>query len=101
MKESFIFYRSFYEAIEDLPEKEQLKLYKAIIKYGLEDEESELTGVSKTIFKLIKPQVKANNARYENGKKGGRPKKEPMVLKKENQDENQSKTWVSELELTD
>lgn len=70
MKDSFVFYRSFYDAIDDLADEEQLKLYKAIFKLALDDEEIELTGISKTVFKLIKPQVKANNDRYENGKKG-------------------------------
>ena len=73
MKESFIFYRSFYEAIEDLNDKEQLKVYKAIAKLALNDEEMQLTGVANTIFKLIKPQLKANNERYEKGINGGRP----------------------------
>lgn len=73
MKDSFIFYRSFYEAIEDLNDKEQLKVYKAIAKLALNEEEIQLTGVANTIFKLIKPQLKANNERYEKGINGGRP----------------------------
>lgn len=101
MKESFIFYRSFYEAIDDLPDKEQLKIYKAISKLALNDEETELTGVANTIFKLIKPQLKANNDRYENGKKGGRPKKEPEVLNKKEKNNDGKKPWVSQLELPD
>ena len=30
-RDSFIFYRSFYEAIKSLPEKEQLEIYEAIL----------------------------------------------------------------------
>ena len=76
MKESFIFYASFYKAIEELDEKKQLKLYKSIMKLALENEENEkLTGIEKAIFELIKPQILANNKRYEDGQKGGRPKK--------------------------
>lgn len=101
MKESFIFYRSFYEAIEDLPDEEQLKIYKAIFKLALNDEEVNLDGISNTIFKLIKPQLKANNDRYENGKKGGRPKKEPEVLNENEENKNTKKPWVSKLELPD
>ena len=54
-RDSFIFYRSFYDAIKEIPEKEQLNVYKAISVYALEQEEIELSGVSKAIFSLIKP----------------------------------------------
>lgn len=77
MKESFIFYRSFYEAIEDLDDKKRLKMYDAITKLALKNEENEkLNGICKQLFVLIKPQITANSKRYEDGKKGGRPKKE-------------------------
>lgn len=75
-RESFVFYKSFYEALQDLKDKDRLKVYDAICEMALNDNESKLTGIAKTIFTLIKPQVLANSRRYENGKKGGRPKKE-------------------------
>lgn len=87
MKDSFIFYRSYFEAIQDLKEKDRLKVYEAICELSLNGNEINLNGISNTIFKLIKPQITANNERYENGKKGGRPKKtigyeneKPMVI---------------------
>jgi len=67
-RDSFIFYRSFYEAIKEVPESEQLQIYKAISMYALEQEEIELTGVAKAIFSLVKPQLDANYKKYENGK---------------------------------
>lgn len=80
-RNSFIFYRSFFETIEDLDEKQQLEIYRAIADYSLNDKLPKLTGISKTIFKLIEPQLLANKKRFENGKlgaehgkKGGRPK---------------------------
>ena len=76
MRDSSIFYRSFYEALKDLPAENQAELYTAIFEYSLNFNEVELTGLSNTIFKLIKPQLKANNKKYENGKKGGAPGKE-------------------------
>ena len=75
-KESFVFYRSFYEALQDLKDKDRLKVYDAICKLALSEEETKLTGITKTIFTLIKPQILANTKRYKNGKSGGRPKKE-------------------------
>ena len=67
MRDSFIFYRSFYEAIETLPEKEQLDIYRAIAHFSLDCEEIELSGISKTVFLLIKPQLEANIKRYQSG----------------------------------
>lgn len=67
-RDSFIFYRSFYESIKELPEDNQLKVYKAISNYALNQEEIELDGISKAIFSLIKPQLDANYKKYENGK---------------------------------
>jgi len=77
MRDSVIFYRSFYEAINELPKEIQADVYSAIFEYSLNGEELVLTGLPKTIFTLIKPQLEANNKRFENGKHGGRPKKQP------------------------
>ena len=68
-RDSFIFYRSFYEAIKEIPEAEQLKVYKAITEYALNQNEIEIEGVSKAIFTLIRPQLDANFQKYLNGKK--------------------------------
>ena len=80
--EAMVFYRSFEEAIREIEDDEaQLRLYRAIISYGLSGETPELKGVELAIFKLIKPQIDANNQRRQNGRKGskfgalgGRPK---------------------------
>lgn len=75
-KESFVFYKSFYDAIKELDEKCKSTIYLAIFEYAFYGNEIKLDGVCKAIFLLIKPQIDANKLRYENGKKGGRPKKE-------------------------
>lgn len=69
MRDSTIIYRSFYEAIMEIPEKNQAEVWKAIFEYSLNFNDSELTGLSKTIFTLIKPQLEANVQRYKNSKK--------------------------------
>lgn len=89
MRESFVFYRSFASAIRKIrrPE-ERLALFDAIVDYALDgiepgDDVPELIAV---LMETIMPQIDANNARYENGKKGGRPKKEtekPVVFNSE------------------
>ena len=67
-RDSFIFYRSFYDALNELPKENQADTYRAIAKYALDQEETELTGISKAIFSLVKPQLDANYKKYENGK---------------------------------
>ena len=55
---------------------------------GFNGVEIELSGLNKTIFTLIKPQIEANIKRYENGK---RPKLKLTESKKEaNQEQTQS-----------
>ena len=75
MRDSFIFYRSFYESFDGLSKKDKLLLFDAVCNYALNGIEPELNGVPLSMFKLLKPQLDANNRRFENGKKGGRPKK--------------------------
>lgn len=75
-RDSFIFYRSFYEALQSLPDNQRLCIYDAVCDYSLNFTEPDLTGICKSIFTLIKPQLDANNQRYKNGSKGGRPTKD-------------------------
>jgi hypothetical protein len=74
MRDSTIFYRSFYEALKELPLTNQGEVYNAIFEYSFNDNLVNLAGLSKTIFTLIKPQLDANNKKYQNGLKGGKPK---------------------------
>lgn len=74
-RESFVFYRSFYEGIKELPRDIQGEVLTAIMEYGLNGVTTEnQKQITKAMFSLIKPQLDANNQRFENGKKGGRPK---------------------------
>lgn len=68
-RDSMVFYRSFYEAIKELNKEQQGEIYNAIFSYGLDFIEPSLSGVSKTIWTLIKPQIDANIRRYTNGNK--------------------------------
>lgn len=75
-RESFIFYRSFYEAIKCMPPDVQAEIYPAICEYALFGKlPKNLSEVAKGMFTLIKPNIDVNTARFENGKKGGRKKR--------------------------
>ena len=82
-RESFVFYKSFYESIKELDPLDQVQIYNAIFNYQFEGEESELKGICKSIFTLIIPQLEANNKRYLNGLKGGAPKGNRNATKKQ------------------
>lgn len=96
-KESFVFYKSFYEAIKSVPAKEQLKLYNAICEYCFTGVVPKLEdGVGKGMFIIMQPILDKANARYkskvENGKKGGRPpKKETEEKPNDNLKETEEK----------
>ena len=74
IREAMLFYQSFDKAIDKLEDVDRLSLYRAITKYGLYGEEPELDGAAGAMFELVRPQIDANNRRYQNGKKGGAPK---------------------------
>lgn len=93
-RNSTIFYRSFYEAIKDLDEQQQLVVYNAIFKYTLDGELSDLKGIPGTIFKLILPQLEANNSKYLNGKKGGRKPNNNLNETKQEPNYNLNETKV-------
>ena len=74
-RDSFIFYRSFYEAIQKCPNDVRLELYDAIAQYSLNiGYEPKFSGIAEALWILIKPQLDANIKRFENGRKGGAPK---------------------------
>ena len=93
-KDGFIFYKSFYDSINALDESMQLEVYKALAEYGLTGEMSDdLSPITKALLTAMIPTIDNANKRYvasvENGKKGGRPKKNKEVVQeiKENLEE--------------
>lgn len=73
-RDSFIFYRSFWEALRQCPNDVRLQLYDAIADFALNFKKpNKLDGVAAIVFPLIEPQISANNKRYVNGLKGGAP----------------------------
>lgn len=97
MKESVVFYKSFYDAIKTIPQEYQLELYNAIFMYAFDEvEPSGLSPVANVIFTLAKPNIDSAQKRYsasvENGKKGGRPPKKNPDETKEKPNNNPSKT---------
>lgn len=83
MKElnNFVFFPSFLECVKNAPENERADIVYCIVQYGIYGKVPKKTSQSfKMIFPAIKPiidaSVKRYNSQVENGKKGGRPKKD-------------------------
>lgn len=97
-KKSFVFYASWMDAINELPQDMQLESLRAIIEYGLSGEVAEnLSFTAKAILAIAKVQMDVNNVRFENGKKGGRPKNQ---TKPNETKQNQTKPNETEMEIS-
>lgn len=84
-RDGFIFYRSFWDGIKNLPEEVKIDVITCIMEYALNGVEVDTDNkISKSVFTLIKPQIDANNKKYENGKKGGRPNNQTKTKTKPN-----------------
>lgn len=82
-RDSVVFYRSFYDAIKELPAEQQVACFHAIMDYALDGKKPEGKGIEKTVFALVRPQIDTNNKRYENGLKGGKQKGKAEEIKEE------------------
>ena len=68
----FTFYRSYYEAICELPKKEQLDVLMSIIAYALDGTMPELSRTSKAVFLLVKPTLDTGRKKASSGRRGGK-----------------------------
>ena len=73
---SFVFYRSFKDAIDNCSVDDKLMIYESIVNYALDGTLPEITGGTiKIIWPLIEPQLSANRFKRKAGRKGGAPRK--------------------------
>ena len=82
-RDSFVFYRSFFESISCLTKEQKADCLDAIAKYALDGEVIEMEGIIKALFLSMKPQIDANTRRYANGCRGGKPKSNQNETKAE------------------
>lgn len=91
--EGFVFFQTYYEAMQYLADGDRLALYDAICKYALYGEEpTDLPPAAQGQFILQRPNIDASLKRYkanrENGKKGGAPKGNQNAKKQPNNNPN-------------
>lgn len=66
------FYASFWDAIDSLPKKDQLPLFRAVVSYGLTGCHNEiLSPAQNAFFALMQPNLDSSRKRAVSGKQGG------------------------------
>lgn len=87
-RESFPFYKSFRDAIREVPPEVRVRIYDALISYGLDGVKPDFAsveGVDGVILRALWPGIQAalyaNWQRYLNGLKGGAPEGNQNALK--------------------
>ena len=77
IKDAFVCYRSYVEAIRLLPEDKRWGFFDGILYYALDGIEPTFSGTESAMFTLMRANIDSCNKRYatnvQNGKKGGRP----------------------------
>ena len=91
-RDSFVTYRSFYEAVKSLDYETIGKVYVAINEYALDHNEVECDGIVKTVFTLIKPQLEASFQKAISGSKGGKVSKSQSSEELEDKEERNIST---------
>ena len=76
MRDSAIIYRSFYEAIKELPKENQADIWGAICNFYFNETEPSFTGINQTVWILIQPVMLSNNKNWINGCKPKKSKTE-------------------------
>lgn len=78
MIDGFIFHKSYWESINELPDESKCNIIQCMCEYAFNENEVELKGIDKSIWTLMKPTLDSSIKKYkssvENGKKGGRPR---------------------------
>ena len=65
-RKQFTWYRSYYDALKELPAEEFRYIVLAVCAYALDGEETELSGVARAIFTLIRPTLEVGRSKAEN-----------------------------------
>lgn len=65
-RKQFTWYRSYYDALKELPAEEFRDIVLAVCAYALDGEDPELSGVARAIFTLIRPTLEVGRSKAEN-----------------------------------
>ena len=85
---AFSFYKSYYEALKEIPEKDKKDIIFAMINYVFEDKKPKLKGINKVIWALIEPNLdkSKNKSNGNSGAPIGNQNASKTIENKENYD---------------
>ena len=97
-RSQFTFYRSYFEAIKELPKKDQTAVLLAICAYALDSEEPQLSGTANAIFRLVRPTLDTGRKKAMGGKKGSPVKDSEKISERQCKDGTKEKEGEIEIE---
>ena len=93
----FTFYKSYYESLKDLKEKDKKDILNAMLDYVFEDKIPKFSGIKKIVWTLIQPNL--NSSKSHSNTNAGAPLGNQNATK-EKQSKNNQKT-ISDLKDKD
>lgn len=101
-RKQFTWYRSYYDALKELPAEEFRAIVLAVCAYALDGEEAELSGVARAIFTLIRPTLEVGRSKAENRSRADQtPLSAEQDSNKREQTENKRKQTDNKRKQTD
>ena len=99
-RNQFTFYRSYYDAIQELSKKDQSALILAVCAYAIyETLPKGLSSAASTAFKLIQPTLDSGRRKAESGSIGGASKPQANGKQTESKPQANGKQTESEKEI--
>ena len=83
MRNSFTFYRSFMDGLENIPPEAFKRVVMSMAHYAMDETLPELDGLENALFIAWQANIDASNKRKDNGLKGGRPRTEKVEIETE------------------
>lgn len=101
-RKQFTWYRSYYDALKEIPAEEFRAIVLAVCAYALDGEEAELSGVARAIFTLIRPTLEVGRSKAENRSRAEQtPLSTEQDSNKREQTENKRKQTDNKRKQTD
>ena len=92
-RNQFTFYKSYYDAIQELPKRDQSALILAVCAYAIYEEPPKgLSIAASTAFKLIKPTLDSGRKKAENGSMKGKANESKAEANESKTEAKKSKT---------
>lgn len=101
-RKQFTWYRSYYDALKEIPAEEFRAIVLAVCAYALDGKDPELSGVARAIFTLIRPTLEVGRSKAENRSRAEQtPLSAEQTDNKREQTENKRKQTDNKRKQTD